>query len=500
MERTPQQVDFIDKLLDPTSGHLCLRARAGTGKTTTILEAVDDYAARHPSHELLICCFGKGIQREIEAKLAKRGHSDWRKIQASTSHSMGWGLVRFAFKLSKEQINKNKVRDIIKVQNDEIYHMFGSQIEDLVYYAKMEGFGFFGDVQIGDKHAWYKMADHYNINAFEETDSMDAVVEAAQRIYRMSLDKVDEVDFNDMVLWPLIKNIRVRFTKDVIFLDEAQDTSRARRALIKKFLKPRGRLMVVGDDRQAIMGFAGASANALEELIEELNCTVMPLTVTWRCPKKVVELAQHYVPDIEAADDAPEGEVHYLDVLPEEFNPTDAILCRNTAPLITTAYMLIKKKVACKVEGRDIGEGLIKIVERWKIKTITRFLDKLEDYRARECQKAVAKGKEGKVDEINDRCDTLVVICQTVQEQGGKSIEDVKRFIGELFSDDVKEQGMLTLATYHRSKGREWERVMLIEPWRCPSKWAKKDWELRQEDNLNYVAITRAQKTLMFVG
>src|SRR5262245_62870780 len=174
MERTPQQVDFIDKLLDPTSGHLCLRARAGTGKTTTILEAVDDYAARHPSHELLICCFGKGIQREIEAKLAKRGHSDWRKIQASTSHSMGWGLVRFAFKLSKEQINKNKVRDIIKVQNDEIYDMFGSQIEDLVYYDKMEDWGFYGHVQTGEKQRQNKSADQYNIKDLEETESMEA--------------------------------------------------------------------------------------------------------------------------------------------------------------------------------------------------------------------------------------------------------------------------------------------------------------------------------------
>ena len=50
------------------------------------------------------------------------------------------------------------------------------------------------------------------------------------------------------------------------------------------------------------MGFAGASANALDELIDELQAEVLPLTMTWRCPKAVVRLAQRIVPDIEAAD------------------------------------------------------------------------------------------------------------------------------------------------------------------------------------------------------
>jgi superfamily I DNA/RNA helicase len=63
---------------------------------------------------------------------------------------------------------------------------------------------------------------------------MDAVIEAAQAIYRRSLAKTDVVDFNDMILFPLIKNLRVKFDKTHIFLDEAQDTSRARQALARK--------------------------------------------------------------------------------------------------------------------------------------------------------------------------------------------------------------------------------------------------------------------------
>ena len=87
-------------------------------------------------------------------------------------------------------------------------------IGDIVHLAKLEGFGFFDDVQIGDTHAWYEMAEHYGINGFDDTSDMDKVVEAAQHIYRQSLDQTDVVDFDDMVLFPLIKNLRVTVTAE----------------------------------------------------------------------------------------------------------------------------------------------------------------------------------------------------------------------------------------------------------------------------------------------
>jgi superfamily I DNA/RNA helicase len=52
----------------------------------------------------------------------------------------------------------------------------------------------------------------------------------------------------------------------------------------------------------------------------------------------------------------------------------------------------------------------------------------------------------------------------------------------------------------HRAKGREWPRVFLLDYHaRCPSYYAKKPWQIRQEYNLMYVALTRAQKELVFV-
>jgi len=498
---TPQQQGLIDALIIG-QGHICLRARAGTGKTATILAATAAYAAAFPRHEVTICAFGKAIQLEIEKKLKARGFDDWKRFRVATSHSMGWSLVRSKAAFNNCKVDNNKVRDLIRAQNEPVFNAYGSQVGELVHLAKLEGFGFFDDAQIGDTHAWYAMADHYNVNGFDDTSDMDRVIEAAQRIYRLSLDTVDVVDFDDMVLFPLVKNLRVRFSRDLIFIDEAQDTSRARRALVQKFLKPNGRLVIVGDDRQAIMGFAGASADALDEWVRLKNATVLPLTTTWRCPKKVVELAQTIVPDIVAADDAKEGSVTNVEELPTELRKTDAILCRNTAPLISTAYALIKRGVACKVEGRDLATGLLRIVNRWTVTSVGAFLDRLEDYRAREVQKAIAKGKDAKAEQVNDQCETLFVICDAVRvKTKAATLDDVRVFINNLFSDNVTEQGMLTLCSMHRSKGREWPRVFILEyAKRCPSPWAKQPWELRQEQNLMYVALTRAQEELVFVA
>jgi len=495
---TTQQAAFVDEMLSGTS-NVALVARAGSGKTSTIIAAVLQYVKKFPRCEITVCAFGKAIRVEIAQKLKDLG-LDWRQAQAATTHSMGWGLTKFAFRLTENAIDNDKVKKIIDQMNDPTCRVYGGQVARLVNLAKVEGFGFFDDCHIGDSAAWYRLADHYNVNGFDNTTSMDQVILAAQHVYQRSLELTSVVDYDDMVLFPLVHNLRVKFQRDVIFLDEAQDTSRARRALVRKFLKPAGRLVAVGDDRQAIMGFAGASADALQDLISEMQMEVLPLTVTWRCPRAVVALAQTIVPDIEAAPGAAEGLVSKVDTLPEQVERTDAILCRNVAPLVETAYSLIRRRIPCKVEGREIGDGLKNLLGRWKVSTIPAFMAKLEDYREREVQKALAKGKESKAEQVGDQCDTLKVICEATRQQDPQAtLDDVRAFITDLFADDVT--GVTTLSTYHRSKGREWQRVFLLQhSSRCPSPWAKKDWEKRQEANLAYVAITRAAGELVFVG
>lgn len=493
---TAQQAAFLSALTS-TSSNLALIARAGCGKTSTILLGVDALSKIAPNAEVLVCAFNKAIAIDVAKQLKAAGHTDWRKIKASTLHSLGNDLISNVF---KSEVENRKVDILIKSQTAPIYESCHAQIKQLVGYAKGAGFGFFPDAQIGDIGAWYALANHYDVNGFEDTSDLDGVIEAAQNIYRLSLAKTDMIDFDDMILFPLVKNLRVRFTKDVIFVDEAQDLSPARQALIRKFVKPHtGRMIIVGDDRQAIYGFSGADAEALPNMVKALNATVLPLSVTWRCPKAVVAVAQQYVPDIEAAPSAPEGAVQRLPALPDDVAVGDAILCRNTAPLIDLAYSLIRQGKPARVEGRAIGDGLKALATRWKITTTSALINKLDTYKDREIQKAMAKGQDQKIEEIEDRVATLLHIISAVTAKGHTSVEAVSAFIDALFSDNIS--NAIVLCTYHRSKGREWQRVFLFEhAARCPSKAARQAWQLQQEANLAYVAVTRAQHTLAFVG
>jgi hypothetical protein len=50
---------------------------------------------------------------------------------------------------------------------------------------------------------------------------------------------------------------------------------------------------------------------------------------------------------------------------------------------------------------------------------------------------ALARGNEAKVDEINDRCDTLVHLCNVCLGRGQPQLDDLRAFIGQMFADDV---------------------------------------------------------------
>jgi superfamily I DNA/RNA helicase len=68
-----------------------------------------------------------------------------------------------------------------------------------------------------------------------------------------------------------------------------------------------------------------------------------------------------------------------------------------------------------------------------------------------------------------------------------------------MFTDE-KIKNAVILSTAHKSKGLEANRVLILLPHKLPLVWPQqKPWQLEQENNLKYVAITRARKELIFV-
>jgi DNA helicase II / ATP-dependent DNA helicase PcrA len=74
---------------------------------------------------------------------------------------------------------------------------------------------------------------------------------------------------------------------------------------------------------------------------------------------------------------------------------------------------------------------------------------------------------------------------------------DLCRKIDALFNS---EQPDMTLSTVHKAKGLEADRIFLLNPDEMPLKWPNQQaWELQQEHNLKYVALTRAKGELYLV-
>ena len=114
--------------------------------------------------------------------------------------------------------------------------------------------------------------------------------------------------------------------------------------MVLSSVKVDGRIIAVGDPAQSIYQFRGADSEAIPNFIDKLRAKTLPLSVTYRCPKSVVRLAQEVVPDIEAAPGAPEGTVrkYSLKNFLNRLNPEISFLSRTNAPLIKYCLKLLR--------------------------------------------------------------------------------------------------------------------------------------------------------------
>lgn len=177
---------------------------------------------------------------------------------------------------------------------------------------------------------------------------------------------------------------------------------------------------------------------------------------------------------------------------PADFSPTSAILCRNTAPLVALAFGLIRRGVGCRVLGRDFGLNLISVVESVRAADIHGLIQGLQVLSEKELKRARLKGNPQLCAAIEDKFNCLVLFTQNAT-----TVADVIDKLNRLFDD--KSQGLLTLSTIHKAKGLEWTKVFLLDRELMPSKFARSDWEKRQESNLMYVAVTRAKLDLVYI-
>lgn len=490
----------IFKFVATGEGHGIVEAVAGSGKTTTIVEAVK----RVPrGKSTIMLAFNKSIATE----LVNRG------VNAKTFHGLTYSPVMNSRKTNNVETNKLRMLAKQIFSSDDAF-VYGAFMSKLVGLARNAGIG----CLVPDKEdAWWELVEHHDLELENERGNMAQAVENSRLLLDAS-NQSNFVDFDDMLYFAVKDGILLpKF--DYVFVDEAQDTNAIQRAIIRKICHENTRAIFVGDPAQAIYGFRGADSNSMGMLAEEFDCESLPLTISYRCANKIVQEAHKYVQHIQAAPGAPDGSVHHVSDLgaviaataslvageavdfepaapgTRAFTPRDIVVCRNTKPLIALAFRCMKLRIPVKIMGREIGQGLKALIGKMRANDVDDLATKLEAWATREIDKAIAKQLDAKVDQLQDKLDAILTLIDGMPETA-RTIPALLECIESLFNNDVQ---ALTLGTIHKVKGMEADRVWWLNASLCPSKWARQEWQKKQEVHLCYVAVSRAKTQLLYI-
>ncbi|WP_417436473.1 UvrD-helicase domain-containing protein [Idiomarina abyssalis] len=318
--------------------------------------------------------------------------------------------------------------------------------------------------------------------AFREVATLDLYLSLAE----------GQISFQDQLYLPALCSNVTLPTYLHVFVDEAQDLGTLEHALVQKIVSrfPRGRLIAVGDRAQAIYAFRGAHYDSMDRLAHKFGANWLSLPVSFRCPTEVVREAQRFDSRIQPWDSAPTGSVSRLDSWsPATLPRPSTVLCRVNSPLVKLGLELIQAGIGAHFLARDFESQLHDFHSTWRKKSkilVGMFLAIEQEADSLEASDSY------KADRLRDSKACLEAI---TEQYNCQSFEELEAGIERLFNSP----GPITLATIHKSKGLEWPHVLLLRPDLCPHPKAHTEEDLRQEYNMLYVAITRAQDSFQYL-
>ena len=485
-------LDFINN----GNGNLVVEASAGSGKSYTLIKCVEEIPG---DKRILLSAFNRDI-----ANVLKRKAKDMPNVNVCTLHSLGLQMLQRNYPNEelaldefkyKSYLNTN-IKTLSSINTYELskrdFARYMNNIEDFINFGRCYLCETVKDLDF--------IADRYDIDTIADEK------EIALDVLEYGKHNLSQIDYTDMIWLPNVlfcKPIGLQY--DWIFIDEAQDLSVCQREIVLKCRKINTRMVLVGDSEQALYSFASSDPESFKKLKELPNTSSLPLSISYRCAKNIVNFAKQIVPTIEENNDGREGEIKY-DVQLDEIKDGDMVLCRNNAPLMQVYVDFIKQGKKCFIRGKDIGLNLKNMVKRTGIEVLNKNIQndgvfaRLYDLLFDMINEIVSKYNISYYDAVesaivSNRLDMIKAL-EILSSDINTADELIER-INNIFSD--RKKGGISLSTIHKAKGLEADNVYIVCRHLMPSSRAKKEWEIRQEYNLMYVAYTRAKNILGFV-
>ena len=494
------QNEIFEYAINPGNGSFVVQAVAGSGKTTTAVECAKRIAASNPNYSILFLAFNKSIVEKLKTE------TQGLNMTCKTLHGFGAGVlyksgIKFCLNENKWKnfINNNYLKYLKETIPDKKIWIYKKNCENLLNMCRINL------IKGGADKAVSEIAERYNIQCISnEVEAVSKMLKKTNELIPFKTKNGYEIDWVDMLCMPQTDAFRKYIMKyDIVFIDEAQDLNKAQQQLMLLTVNKGGKFIGVGDMNQSITGFAGALTNSFEQL-ENIAGKSLPLSVNYRCGKNIIAEAQKIVPEITAYENAIDGEIIHTDNL-KCADKGDMIICRKTAPLISIALKMMSVGKSAYIKGKDIAEDMKFLIEKVYsegddngigMNTLYSKLDNLLD-----------KTKEDLIEKGAYRPDTHPVFAamldkvESIKILGShcQGVGDVLELLNKIFDDTVKGDAVMC-STVHKAKGLESDNVFIICPELLPMRYEnQQEWELKQEMNLKYVAITRAKQKLVWV-
>jgi DNA helicase-2/ATP-dependent DNA helicase PcrA len=473
-------------IIDDREGARCVVAGPGTGKTTTMVELIQEMIdCRIPASAIRAVTFSKEMADTLEKRLRIKGI-------ASTFHSLGYLICNDVEHKPVEPERRHRL--MIK-----LIRRWGMEYKELdTFISKMrredispEVCAECGEYDYGFASAY---AEYERVRAAEGWMDFDSML-------------------HDSVQYLENAQFRARWQYRYLIVDEAQDTDNLQWKMMQQMSEKYGNITVVGDPNQAIYGFRGAKPENITNFQQWFpGGRNFYLGINYRSTRNIVDFVRENAPKdtpkellekMVAARTEAGKKIGMKMYWTDDAEAESALKLASADPLNSVILARTNRMVGllertCNRHG--VRYHLLGKTGYWKQNEIRKAVESLKDYpnlsAVAACNLALPHLESkyevaDRTERDNDALDNLKTLRIIATEHN--TAKDFVTYANKMMHRRNDARG-ITISTIHQAKGGEWDNVYIIGA--NAKMIPHKSGDPLEEARIYFVAISRPKNYL----